>query len=121
MPDKDLQALVRRRLWELRRTAEEAARRTHWVLAADTVQRMAYERGRTFITDGLVPVLARALDVPESRVRRAAGLPPVFDPREDITTGPHLQLVRDGEPVLRPPSPRTPSPGSAPSGVHPGD
>ncbi|MDP9430067.1 MAG: hypothetical protein M3Q47_14925 [Actinomycetota bacterium] len=121
MPDKDLQALVRRRLWELRRTAEEAARRTHWVLATDTVERMAHERGRTFISDGLVPFVARALDVPESRVRRAAGLPPVFDPREDITTRPHLRLVKDGEEEPGPPRPRTPSPESTPSGVHPPD
>lgn len=121
MPDKDLQALVRRRLWELRRTAEEAARLTHWVLATDTVERMAHERGRTFISDGLVPFVARALDVPEGRVRQAAGLPPVFDPREEITTRPHLRLVKAGEEPPSPPRPRAAPSERAPSSVHPPD
>jgi hypothetical protein len=48
---------------------------------------------RSFITEGLARPLARALDVTENRVRRAAGLPQVPDARADISTGPHLRLV----------------------------
>ena len=44
---------------------------------------------------GEAAALARALDVPENRVRRAVGLPLVEDPRADIRTGPHLRIVRD--------------------------
>ena len=103
MADEDLQALVRRRLWELARSPLETARSTRWALAAETVQRLAHDRGRAFVSEGIVPLLARALDVPENRIRRAAGLPQVPDPRESITTRPHLRVVRDGE---HPPPPR---------------
>jgi hypothetical protein len=48
---------------------------------------MARVGGRSFISEGLAEILARALGVPENRVRRAAGLPQVKDPREDIETG----------------------------------
>jgi hypothetical protein len=94
---RELQELVRRRLWELARTVEEASRKTRWVLSAETLQRMAQRGGRTFISDGLALHIARALDVPENRVRRAAGLPPVPDERESISTRPNLRLVRDSE------------------------
>jgi hypothetical protein len=93
MAAKDLQDLVRRRLWELSRTPEEASRRSRWVLPPETLARMARTGGTSFITDGLAGLLARALDVPESRVRRAAGLPPVEDDRESIRTRPHLRVV----------------------------
>ncbi|NEK59013.1 hypothetical protein GCU56_14170 [Geodermatophilus sabuli] len=93
MADDDLQGLVRRRLWELGVTADEASRRSRWVVPAQTIQRMAQRGGRSFISAGLARHLARALGVPENRVRRAAGLPPV-DPGETIATGPHLRLVR---------------------------
>ncbi len=111
MADEDLQALVRRRLWELARSPEETTRSARWALAADTVQRLARDRGRVFVSEGIVPLLARALDVPENRIRRAAGLPQAPDPREGITTRPHLRVVRDGEntppprPRLAPPDP----------------
>ena len=88
---------MRRRLWELARTVEEASRRSRWVLSVETLQRMAQRGGRTFISDGLAVHVARALDVPENRVRRAAGLPLVDDPRADIATGPHLRVIRGGE------------------------
>src|SRR3954454_12302418 len=97
VPDEDLQGLVRRRLWELARTPDEASRRSRWVVPAETIERMARIGGKSFITEGLAGFLARALEVPENRVRRAAGLPAVEDPREDIATGPHLRLVRDEE------------------------
>ena len=97
MADKDLQDLVRRRLWELARTPDEASRLSRWTLPPETIERMARVGGRSFISEGLAEILARALGVPENRVRRAAGLPQVKDPREDITTGPHLRLVRDDD------------------------
>jgi hypothetical protein len=94
MPGKDLQELVRRRLWELARTADDAARLSRWVVPPETLKRMARTGGASFITEGLAEFLARALEVPENRVRRAAGLPQVPDHRESITTRPHLRLVR---------------------------
>ena len=97
MVGRELPVLVRRRLWELARTAAEASRRSHWVVSAETIERMARRGGRSFITEGLAEHLARALDVPENRVRRAAGLPSVPDERESISTRPHLRLIRRGE------------------------
>ena len=97
MADKDLQDLVRRRLWELARSPEEASRVSRWVVPPETIQRMARVGGRSFISEGLAQFLARALEVPENRVRRAAGLPEVDDPRADVATGPHLRLIRGGE------------------------
>ena len=99
MADRDLQDLVRRRLWELARTASEASRFSRWVVPPETLERMARRGGKSFISEGLAEFLARALDVPENRVRRAAGLPPISDHRESITTRPHLRLLRnhDGE------------------------
>jgi hypothetical protein len=88
-----LHELVRRRLWELDRTPEEASRRCRRVLPADTIQRMARRGGASFISEGLVEYLARALDVPQSRVRRAAGLTPVPEGPENVPTRPHLRLV----------------------------
>ncbi|RBY90238.1 hypothetical protein DQ244_12280 [Blastococcus sp. TBT05-19] len=93
MPPEELQQLVRRRLWELARTVEEASRRSRWVIPADTLALMARKGGRSFISEGLAQFLARAIDVPENRVRRAAGLPPVGDERESITTRPHLRII----------------------------
>jgi hypothetical protein len=93
MVRKDLQDLVRRRLWELARTADDAARLSRWVIPPETLKRMARTGGSSFISEGLAEFLARALDVPENRVRRAAGLPLVPDERESITTRPHLRLV----------------------------
>jgi hypothetical protein len=97
MADKDLQDLVRRRLWELARSPEDASRVSRWVLPPETIQRMARLGGRSFISEGLAEFLARALEVPENRVRRAAGLPEVDDPRAEIATGPHLRVIRGGE------------------------
>ena len=97
MADKDLQSLVRRRLWELARSADEASRVSRWVIPPEVIQRMARAGGSSFISEGLATFLARAIEVPENRVRRAAGLPEVDDPRADIATGPHLRLVRGGK------------------------
>jgi hypothetical protein len=94
MPAKDLQDLVRRRLWELARTADDAARLSRWVVPPETLKLMARTGGTSFISEGLAEFLARALEVPENRVRQAAGLPPVPDERESITTRPHLRLIR---------------------------
>ena len=92
--EDDLQSLVRRRLWELARTPAEASRLSRWAVPAETIERMTRLGGRSFISEGLAEFLARALGVPENRVRRAAGLPQVEDPRADIATRPHLRLVR---------------------------
>jgi hypothetical protein len=97
VPDEDLQGLVRRRLWELARTPAEAARLVRWAVPPETIERMARRGGKSFISEGMAEFLARALGVPENRVRRAAGLPPADDPRADIATRPHLRLVREGD------------------------
>ena len=97
MLGRELQDLVRRRLWELARTVEEASRKSRWIVSAETLHRMAQRGGRTFISDGLAVHIARALDVPENRVRRVAGLPPVPDDRESISTRPHLRVIRNGD------------------------
>jgi hypothetical protein len=88
----DLTDLVRRRLWELGRSPDQASQRTGWLIPPATMERLA-RSSRSFITEGLARPLARALDVTENRVRRAAGLPQVPDARADISTGPHLRLV----------------------------
>ncbi len=93
MVRKDLQDLVRRRLWELARTPDEASRLSRWTIPPETLKRMARTEGASFISEGLAEFLARALEVPENRVRQAAGLPLVPDQRESITTRPHLRLV----------------------------
>jgi hypothetical protein len=93
MPGEELQDLVRRRLWELARTADDAARLSRWVVPPETLELMARTGGTSFISEGLAEFLARALEVPENRVRRAAGLPLVPDDRESIATRPHLRLV----------------------------
>jgi hypothetical protein len=90
---KDLQDLVRRRLWELARTADDASRLARWVLPPETLKRMARTGGTSFISEGMAEFLARALEVPENRVRRAAGLPLLHDERESTGTRPHLRLV----------------------------
>jgi hypothetical protein len=95
VPEEDLQALVRRRLWELARTADEASRLSRWVVPPETIERMARLGGKSFISEGLAEFLADALGVPENRVRKAAGLPQVDDPRANVTTGPHLRLIRE--------------------------
>jgi hypothetical protein len=97
VPDKDLQDLVRRRLLELTSTAEEASRRARWVISPETIRRLARSGGRSLISERLADVLARALEVPENRVRRAAGLPEFPDGRENIETRPHLRVVRQDE------------------------
>ena len=97
MPDKDLQDLVQRRLAELCITFDEASRRSGWLLAPEMIDRLSRSGGSGFISESLARALAQALDVPENRVRRAAGLPEIDDPRVNISTGPHLRLVRNNE------------------------
>jgi len=75
-------------------TSDEASRRSRWVVPAETIAGMACPGSVSFITEGFAKHLARALGVRENRVRRAAGLPPAGDPEADITTRPHLTLVR---------------------------
>lgn len=92
----DVSDFVRRRLWELGRTPEEASQRSRWVIPAQVVELLA-RHGRSFVSEGLARPLARALDVTETRVRRAAGLPPVPDPRAEIDTRPNLRVIsQDG-------------------------
>ena len=96
MVSEDLQDLVRRRLWELARTATGASRLSRWVFPPETLELMARRGGTSYISEGMAELLARALEVPENRVRRAAGLPEVDDPRADVATGPHLRVIRGG-------------------------
>ena len=49
---------------------------------------MARDGGKSFVSEALAEFLARALEVPENRVRRAAGLPEIDDPRAEVATGP---------------------------------
>ena len=95
-PAKDLPDLVRRRLWELGGSVYEASRRARGAVGPEVLERLAHTRGWALISPWMAGQLARALDVPENRVRRAAGLPEVPDPREDVPTGPHLRLVTGG-------------------------
>src|SRR3954469_8032690 len=94
--DTDLPALVRRRLLELDITAEQASRRAHWAVSPETIEHLAAGRRSGLISDRLADALAMALGVPENRVRRAAGLPEVPDPRESIETTPQLRLIKGG-------------------------
>jgi hypothetical protein len=94
--DEDLPALVRRRLLELNQTPEQAARTAHWAVAPETIEHLASGRRSGLVSDRLAGALAAALGVPENRVRRAAGLPEVTDPRASIETAPHLRLIRGG-------------------------
>src|SRR3954453_6779251 len=96
MADKDLQALVQRRLFELGVTAEEASRMGQWAVGPQTIEHVAAGRRSGLISERLARALAAALGVPENRVRRGVGLPPVHDDRESIVTGPHLRLIRGG-------------------------
>jgi hypothetical protein len=96
--DDELSALVRRRLLELDMTPDQASRLAHWAVAPETIEHLATGRRSGLVSDRLAQALAVALGVPENRVRRAAGLPEVADPRESIETGPHLRLLRGGRP-----------------------
>jgi hypothetical protein len=95
VPATDLQDLVRRRLWELGGSFVEASRRARGAVGPEVLERLSHVRGWALISPWMAAHLARALDVPENRVRRAAGLPEVPDPRADVPTGPHLRLVTD--------------------------
>jgi hypothetical protein len=88
----DLAGLVRRRLWELRRSPEEAARRAEQAVPAELVELLT-RGGSSFLSEDYAAPLARALDVPEARLRRVAGLSPVPDPRAGIETRPDLRVV----------------------------
>ncbi|SHF69965.1 hypothetical protein [Geodermatophilus nigrescens] len=96
MAARDLQDLVRRRLWELGETVYETSRRARGAVGPEVLERLAHSRGWALISPWMATQLARALDVPENRVRRAAGLPEVADPRTDVPTGPHLRLLHGG-------------------------
>jgi len=90
--DEDLQRLIWRRLFELGLTAEEASARTLGVVSKEAVRGLVGGRTSVYVSDRVARALARALDVPEHRVRRTAGLP-VEEP-ETARTGPHLRIVR---------------------------
>ena len=97
MADHDLPALVRRRLFELGVTVREASRRAAWAVAPETIERLADGKDSGMVSPRLARALGRALDVPENKVFRAAGLPEEPDPRVDTPTGPWLRLVsKDG-------------------------
>ncbi|MGY1739184.1 MULTISPECIES: hypothetical protein [unclassified Blastococcus] len=88
----DVPDLVRRRLWELDCSPVQASRRSRWEIPTEVFE-LITRGGRVFVSADLARPLARALDVPEARLRRAAGLPPVPDPRAGIETRPDLRVV----------------------------
>ena len=92
MSDLDLQRLIWRRLFELGLTAEEASLRTRGVVSKEAVRGLLGGRASVYVNDRVARALARALDVPEHRVRRTAGLP-VEEPQQ-ARTRPHLRIVR---------------------------
>jgi hypothetical protein len=96
MADENLQALVRRRLFELGITAQEASRASQWVIAPQTIEHLAAGKRSGLVSERLARGLAMAIGVPENRIRRLVGLPLVHDPRASIVTGPHLRLIRGG-------------------------
>ena len=74
-----LQRLVRRRLWELGVTADETSHRSRGIVPAWVIERMANFGGSSFIREGLAAHLARALGVPENRVRVNRGPVPLSE------------------------------------------
>ena len=88
----DLQRLIWRRLFELGLTAEEASARTAGVVSKEAVRGLVGGRTSVYVNDRVARALARALDVPEHRVRASAGLP-VEEPHP-ARTRPHLRIVR---------------------------
>jgi hypothetical protein len=96
MAENELQALVLRRLHELAITPEQASQLADGAVAPETIRQVADGARTRRIGARLARALAVALGVPENRVRRAAGLQPVPDPRESIETGPHLRVIRGG-------------------------
>ena len=92
MSDRDLQRLIWRRLFELGLTAEEASLRTRGVLSKEAVRGLVGGRTSVYVSDRVARAIARALDVPEHRVRESAGMP-VEDP-DQPDTRPHLRVVR---------------------------
>jgi hypothetical protein len=90
--DRDLQRLIWRRLFELGLTAEEASARTLGVVSKEAVRSLMGGRASGYVNDRVARALARALDVPEHRVRSTAGLP--TEEPDTARTGPHLRIVR---------------------------
>jgi hypothetical protein len=95
MPGRELERLVRRRLFELGLTPEGVSRRSGGVIPRETIRGLVRGQRSFRLGDGFAAALARALDVTEYRVRKAAGLP-VQEPFV-ARTRPHLRVVRDPE------------------------
>jgi hypothetical protein len=96
MADGDLADLVRRRLFELELSPDQVAARSRGAVPRETIRGLAGGLASVHLSDRLAGALARALEVTEHRLRRAAGLPN----REPFTTRtrPHLRVVpRDGD------------------------
>ena len=93
MADDDLKRLVQRRLLELSSSAQAASRRAQWAIAPETITHIADGRHSGMVSERLAAALARALDIPENRVRRVVGLPLVEDTRADSCTGPHMRVA----------------------------
>jgi hypothetical protein len=95
--DRDLADLVRRRLFELGLSAQDLVRRSRGEVPRETIRGLARGLAPAQVSDRLAGSLARALDVTEHRVRKAAGLPV----REPFTahTRPHLRVVRREDPT----------------------
>jgi hypothetical protein len=95
MPRDDLQRLVQRRLFELPATPQQASRRSRWAVAPETIEHLARGGYAGPLSERLARALARALDIPEHRVRRTVGLPVATVP--DEPTRPHLWLVKSAD------------------------
>jgi hypothetical protein len=93
--DTDLRNLVQRRLFELQSTLQQASMRSRGALPRETLRAIAHGLLPLGLSDRLVSALARAIDVPEHRVRRAAGLP-AAEPLVEHTR-PDLRVVGRGD------------------------
>jgi hypothetical protein len=95
MPGRDLERLVRRRLFELGLTPEGVTRRSGGLIPRETIRGLVRGQHAFRLGDDFAAVLARALEVTEYRVRKAAGL----SVREPFVAGtrPDLRVVRDQE------------------------
>ena len=96
MADGDLAHLVRRRLFELQLSPDQLAARSRGALPRETIRGLARGLASVHLSDRLAGALARALEVPEHRLRLAAGL----TTREPFTarTRPHLRVVPRADP-----------------------
>lgn len=96
--DSPLRRLVMERLAELGISQREAARRSQGLVSQETVAVIVQGRHAYRMKDRTIAGLSLALQVPESRMREAAGMPKTLgpwrlDPKFDRLTPEHRALV----------------------------